>query len=73
MIVNLKSAAFWSSLAGVAATVCGALGVAAIGTDISITLVAIGGVFIAIPAHHVIAKQQGTATVKVVTVPKVLP
>lgn len=58
---NVQSAAFWSALAGVASVVCGALNVSSsLSGAIRNVLIAVGGVLIAIPAHHVIGKQQGT-------------
>lgn len=73
--INLKSAAFWSALAGAASTVMGALGYAHLGAAVSTVLVAIGGLLIAIPAHHVVSRQQGTApsSVTVTTPPAVSP
>ncbi len=57
---NLQSAAFWSALGGAAATILGALGYAHDGTAVNALLVAIGGVLIAVPTHHVVAKQQAS-------------
>ena len=54
----LASAAFWSALAGAAATVCGALGYAHEGTAVNAAIIAIGGVFIAIGALPVATTQQ---------------
>ena len=59
--INIKSMAFWSALAGAASIVCGALGLGTIAPDVKTMLLAIGGILVAIPAHHVTAKQQGTA------------
>ena len=54
----LTSGAFWSALAGAAATICGALGYAHEGTAVNAAIVSIGGIFIAIGAGLVTHTQQ---------------
>ena len=56
--VNIFSAAFWTSAAGLAGIICGALGLGQLAQPVENLLVAIGGLLVAIPAHHVIKKQQ---------------
>lgn len=58
---NIRSAALWSSLSGAAGIVCGALGLGHLAPSIEAVLTAVGGLLIAIPAHHVISKQQTTS------------
>lgn len=55
---NIKSASFWSSLAGIASILCGTLNVGSnLTASIQNVLVAIGGLLVAIPAHHIIQSQ----------------
>lgn len=54
---NIKSASFWSSVGGAAATILGALGEAHLGAAVNQALIYVGGVLIAIPSHHVIKAQ----------------
>jgi hypothetical protein len=53
--LNPFSPVFWSTVAGAASAVCGALG---LGTNLSGSvrdlLIAVGGVLMAIPAHHTV-------------------
>ena len=58
MQINLRSAAFWSALAGAASLICGALGAGGIAQSVSNLLIAVGGLFIAVSAHPVISAQQ---------------
>lgn len=60
---SVSSASLWSSLAGIAAIVCGLLKVDSSWTQwIQGTLVALGGVLVGIPVHHVAKAQTGSAT-----------
>lgn len=57
------SAALWSSLAGIAAIVCGLLKVDTSWTQwIQGVVVAVGGVLVGIPVHHVVKAQTGSGT-----------
>lgn len=60
---NIKSATFWSTLGGAAATVLGALGEAHLGAAVNQALIYVGGVLIAIPSHHVIKAQVAKKSV----------
>ena len=60
----LTSAAFWSALAGAAGVICGALGYAHEGTAVNAAIVSVGGVFIAIASHNVVATQQAQKLAK---------
>lgn len=51
---NPFSPVFWSSLAGIAGVVCATLGLGHLSTPVETALTAIGGVLVAIPAHHTV-------------------
>lgn len=58
---NWKSAAFWSSVAGAAAMVMGILNInSAMIRSVQDVLVAVGGLMVAIPVHHVVKAQVTT-------------
>lgn len=53
-----NSASFWASVAGIASIVCGALKLDPSWTQwIQATFVAVGGILIGIPTHHVVKAQ----------------
>ena len=59
----LTSAAFWSAC-GAAGVICGALGYAHEGTAVNAAIVSVGGVFIAIASHNVVATRQAQKLAK---------
>ena len=60
--LNLSSAALWSTLAGAAGIILGALGVGQLSTPVETAVTAIGGVLVALASHHVTAAQQAAKT-----------
>ena len=58
MNLNLSSPVFWSTIAGAAATVCGAVDPGGkLGTAVQSCLIGLGGVVIFINTHHTVKAQ----------------
>lgn len=60
---NPFSPVFWSSLAGIAGVVCATLGLGHLSTPVETALTAIGGVLVAIPAHHTVKAAVTAKTI----------
>lgn len=59
--INPFSPTFWSAAGGAASAICGALGLAHLGTTVDQALIYLGTVLIGIPAHHKIKQAVAKA------------
>ena len=52
--VNLLSPVFWTTIAGIAGTICGAINVGNLSTPVETVITAIGGLLVAITGYHTV-------------------